>query len=85
MPSNKSLALHRLAKLKTRLENNEQYHKDYVAFMNDLVSKKYAERVPEEELSKDDGHTWYIPQTRETFNCADMNFQFAQTSKRLYM
>ncbi|CAB4020563.1 Hypothetical predicted protein, partial [Paramuricea clavata] len=25
MPNNKSLALHRLAKLKTRLENNEQY------------------------------------------------------------
>jgi hypothetical protein len=39
MPNNKSLALHRLAKLKTRLENNEQYRKDYVAFMNDLVSK----------------------------------------------
>ena len=47
MPNNKSFALHRLAKLKTRLENNEQYRKDYVAFMNDLVSKKYAERVPE--------------------------------------
>ena len=61
MPNNKSLALHRLAKLKTRLENNEQYRKDYVAFMNDLVSKKYAERVPEKELSKDGGRTWYIP------------------------
>jgi hypothetical protein len=51
MPNNKFLALHRLAKLKTRLENNEQYRKDYVAFMNDLVSKKYVERVPEKELS----------------------------------
>ena len=31
MPNNKSLALHRFAKLKTRLENDEQYRKDYVA------------------------------------------------------
>jgi hypothetical protein len=48
MPNNKFLALHQLAKLKTRVENNEQYRKDYVAFMNYLVSKKYAERVPKE-------------------------------------
>ena len=61
MPNNKFLALHRQAKLKTRVENNEQYRKDYVAFMNYLVSKKYAERVPKEELSNDDGRTWYIP------------------------
>jgi hypothetical protein len=29
--------------------------------MNDLIEKKYAKRVPEQELSTNDGHTWYIP------------------------
>ena len=61
MPNNKTAALNRLTKLKTRLDNDEQYRKDYVAFMNDLIKKKYAERVPEQELSSNDGHAWYIP------------------------
>ncbi len=61
LPNNKSQALHRLNKLKTRMENDEQYCKDYVAFMKDLVERGYAVRVPEQELSNHDDHTWYIP------------------------
>ena len=61
MPNNRSLAMHRLAKLKIRLENDEQYRNDYVAFMNDIIEKNYAERVPEQDLSSNDGRTWYIP------------------------
>jgi hypothetical protein len=49
--------------------------------MNDLVSKKYAERVPEKEFSKDDGRTWYnahhgvyhpkkLTKMRVVFNCS---------------
>ena len=61
LPNNKPLALHRLTKLKTRLERDEQYSRDYVSFMNDLISKGYAERIPEQESSKDNGRVWYIP------------------------
>lgn len=50
MSNNRSVAMHRLVKLKSRLENDEQYRNDYVAFMNDLIEKKYAERVPEQQL-----------------------------------
>ena len=61
MSNNRSLAMHRLAKLKTRLENDEQYRNDYVAFMNDLIEKKYAERVPEQQLPTSNSRIWYIP------------------------
>ena len=61
MLDNRSLAMHRLAKLKTRLENDEQYHNDYVAFMKDLIEKKYAERVPEQQLPTNNSRIWYIP------------------------
>ena len=61
MPNNKTVAINRLTKLKTRLDNDEQYRKDYVAFTNDLIERKYAERLPEQELSSNNGHTWYIP------------------------
>ncbi len=61
MRNNKPIVLNRLTRLKTRLDNDEQYREDYVAFMNDHIEKKYAERVPGQELSTNDGHTWYIP------------------------
>ena len=64
MSNNRSLAMHRLAKLKTRLENDEQYRNDYVAFMNDLIEKKYAERVPEQQLPTNNSRIWYIPHHR---------------------
>jgi hypothetical protein len=34
---------------------------DYVAFMDNLFEKGYAEKVPDCELDQDDGRVWYIP------------------------
>jgi hypothetical protein len=45
MPNNKSLAIYRLNKLRTRLERDEMYRKDYTTFMDDLIVKNYAEKV----------------------------------------
>ena len=61
LPNNKPLALHRLRKLQTLLENNKRYREDYITFMNELIEKNYAERVPENELTNEDGDVWYIP------------------------
>ena len=60
MPNNKSLALHRSNKLRTRLENDEKYQKDYTAFMSDLIENNYAEKVPETEIGNEDSSAWYI-------------------------
>ena len=52
-------AEHRLRCLKKRLQKDDQYHKDYVAFMDDIIARDDAEKVPESEISNQT--TWYIP------------------------
>ena len=38
LPNNMKCADHRLRSLKRRCEKDEQYHKDYVAFMSDIIA-----------------------------------------------
>ena len=45
LPDNKALALRRLLKLKSRMENDPRYRRDYTACMQDLIEKGYAEKV----------------------------------------
>lgn len=59
LPDNKACAVHRLISLERRLRRNEQYCKDYVNFMNDIISRGDAEKVPQPEL--DNQPAWYIP------------------------
>ena len=59
LPNNKICATHRLNCLQKRLKKNEAYYKDYVNFMNDIISCGDAEKVPEEEI--DHSPAWYIP------------------------
>ena len=61
LPNNKQVALHRLSKLKRRLKTDGRYRKDYLAFMQEIVDRGYAERVPPEEVSLNNGQVWYIP------------------------
>ena len=61
LPNNKELALSRIKKLKGRLKHDSTYRKDYQGFMSEIIEKGYAERVPPEELSLDNGRIWYIP------------------------
>ena len=60
LPNNKVSALHRLGKLKCRQKKDLRYRQDYTEFMNDVVQRGYAERVPKGELSCDSGKVWYI-------------------------
>ncbi len=59
LPCNKVCAEHRLRCLEKRLKKDDQYRKDYVAFMEDLIARDDAERVPESEITNQT--TWYIP------------------------
>ncbi|KAL6481772.1 hypothetical protein MHYP_G00098520 [Metynnis hypsauchen] len=44
LPDNKQCAVHRLTSLERRLRRNEQYYKDYVQFMNDIITRGDAEK-----------------------------------------
>ncbi|KAK0146795.1 hypothetical protein N1851_013915 [Merluccius polli] len=59
LPDNKLCAVHRLSALERRLRKNEQYFKDYVHFMNDIITRGDAEKVPHAELENQPA--WYIP------------------------
>ena len=61
LPNNKILAETRLTQLKKRFSNDSKYQKDYVKFMDNIIEKGFAERVPECELNRNDGQTYYIP------------------------
>jgi len=61
LPYNRELALSRNKKLKGRLKHDSTYRQDYQGFMTEIIEKGYAERVPPEELSLDNGRVWYIP------------------------
>ena len=66
LAKNKIQALFRLDRLKSRLEIDEKYRKPYIAFMNDLVDKGYAELVPEDKLANRMEATCYIPHHSST-------------------
>ncbi|XP_041365661.1 uncharacterized protein LOC121380763 [Gigantopelta aegis] len=61
LPNNHDHAKERMMGLKTKMERNSKFHADYKVFMDNILDKGYAERVPDDELFKDDGRVWYIP------------------------
>lgn len=63
VPDNKCVAMQRLLGLKRKLTRNPQFHSDYTGFMDSILDKGYAERVPEDELQPDGvvPRVWYIP------------------------
>ena len=79
MPNNYTQATAYANYLKRKLKNNQQLHDEYSDFMTNLEEKGYSERVPPEELQREDGRVWYIPHhavrhprkqsIRVVFNC----------------
>lgn len=59
LPDNKTCAVHHLNCLERRLKKDQRYYKDYVNFMDDIISCGDAEKVPEEESGNNPA--WYIP------------------------
>ncbi|XP_071811288.1 uncharacterized protein [Apostichopus japonicus] len=60
-PDNKDLALHFLRRLERPFRLDTKYRAEYEAFMKDLLSERYAERVPQEEIVGTNGGINYIP------------------------
>ncbi len=61
MPNNRKVVEQRLYHLKRRLQRDPVFYREYNTFINDLLGKGYAERVPDAELERSDGRVWYIP------------------------
>ena len=81
MPNNRSQAEHCAMQLKRRLIKNPQLQEDYKAFVDNLIQKGYARKVPQDKLGRNDGKVWYIPhhgvyhakkpnKIRVVFNCS---------------
>lgn len=58
LPNNKRLATVWLQHLKRKLSANKQYHDQYTAFMEEMVSEGYAEPAP---AASEGESVWYIP------------------------
>lgn len=61
LPINKQCAEHRLSSLERRLRRDKKYYEDYVKFMDNIIARGDAEKVPEQEL--DNEAAWYIHRT----------------------
>ena len=61
LPNNKDLAENRLTSLKKRLIKDKKLHENYTSFMEDLVVKGYAQKVPKEKVGCKAGSGWYLP------------------------
>ena len=61
LPSNRQQAVKRALWQRKKMIQNHQYRNDYVAFINEIISKGYAEKVSNEILKTDPGKAWYIP------------------------
>nr|XP_057925588.1 uncharacterized protein LOC131127575 isoform X1 [Doryrhamphus excisus]XP_057925589.1 uncharacterized protein LOC131127575 isoform X1 [Doryrhamphus excisus] len=61
MPNNRCVAEQRLQSLKRKFNKNGHFKEEYVAFLNDMINKGYAERVPDDQMRQSDGTLWYIP------------------------
>lgn len=88
-PWNKSTALRRLGRLKSKFQKDPGYHQRYSAVMQEMLDKAFAEPVPRDEVCKTD-RTWYIPhhgvqqqdKLRVVFDCSS-EFQGVSLNDRL--
>lgn len=67
MPNNRKVVEQRLYHLKRRLQKDPEFHMECNTFINDLLVKGYAEKVPEVKLDRNDGRTM-VSTTRQKEN-----------------
>ncbi|XP_071944378.1 uncharacterized protein [Antedon mediterranea] len=59
MPNNRAMADQRLLSLKRKMERNQKFKEDYIAFMEKQIRQGHAEKVVKDNINY--GRTWYIP------------------------
>ena len=60
MPNNKEQAIKRANWQKKKMLRDSKYCSYYVAFINDVIAKGYAQRVPNQSLTPMPGKVWYL-------------------------
>lgn len=93
MPNNRVIAEQGTFNLKKKFLKNPSLHQDYITFMSDMITKGYAEKVPDEDLSCNNGKVWYIPhhgvyhpkkhKIRVVFDCGASSYQGTALNKQL--
>ena len=61
MPNNKEQAIKRANWQKKKMLRDAKYHTDYTKFVNDVIAKGYAQKVPNESGAGRPGKVWYLP------------------------
>ena len=61
LPNNRSQAIHRLNGLLRTLRKKPQMERDYLEFMEKILSKGHASPVPADEPEVQPGRVWYLP------------------------
>jgi len=61
LPNNYDLTAQRTLNLAKRFKKDSVFANEYSVFMEDVLRKGYAEKVPQEQLQRNDGQVWYIP------------------------
>ena len=60
-PDNREQVLQRACWLTRKFTRNSKFYEDYVNFMNDIIRKGFARKVPEDRVPAKSGQLWYIP------------------------
>lgn len=61
LPYNKAVAQQRAYHLLKKFKKDGKFFSEYKELMKDVIAKKYAEVVPEEELDHESEKVWFIP------------------------
>ena len=94
VPNNRTQAEVYAQSLKRRLNKDDHLKEEYTKFMNGLITKGFAERLPDREIASEDGRQWYLPhhgvfnphkpgKIRVVFNCPAA-YQGVSLNKLLY-
>ena len=61
MPNNRDQALQRAMWQRKKMLRDENYRNDYVHFVNEMIAKGHARKIPEDRLEGNQGKVWYLP------------------------
>lgn len=61
MPNNCRMAEQCALNLRRWFNRDAPFQVDYTTFIEDIISKGYAQRVPAEDFGRRDGRVWHLP------------------------